>query len=124
MWKCAKSTTQLNQVKVRGRLKKDILTVKKTRKIGTGNRRRIKNTIKNGLLTSRQNGNNTLNSKQRKQNREQKSLSVKLMSLQLKLSAKHSSKVNMEVVNLMLQVLMLSFSISLLRKAKGQIKRD
>ena len=124
MWRCAKNTTQLNQVKVRGRLKKDILTVKKTRKIGTGNRRRNKNTIKNGHLTSRQNGNNTLNSKQRKQNREQKSLSVKLMSLQLKLSAKHNSKVNREVVNLMLQVLMLSFSISLLRKAKGQIKRD
>lgn len=124
MWRCAKNTTQLNQVKVRGRLKKDILTVKKTRKIGTDNRRRIKNMIKNGLLTSRQNGNNTLNNKQKKQNREQKSLSVKLMNLQLKLNAKHSSKVNREVVNLMLQVLMLSFSISLLRKAKGQIKRD
>ena len=124
MWKCAKSTTQLNLMKVRGRLKEDILTVKKTRKIGTDNRRRIKNTIKNGHLINKQNGNNTLSNKQRKQNREQKSLNVKLMNLQLKLNAKHSSKVNREVVNLMLQVLMLSFSISLLRKAKGQIKRD
>ena len=110
--------TQLSKVKIKVKQRRGILIARKMRKIGMDSQARVKSTIKSGPPTSKLNGRNFSNSKPKRQSKEPKKLSGEQMSLQHRLV---KLKTN---ISLTLPASMPNSSTSLLRKERGQIKKD
>ena len=114
--------TQLSKVKIKVKQRRGILIARKMRRIGMDSQARVKSTIKNGPPTSKLNGRNFSNSKPKRQSKEPKKLSGEQMSLQHRLV---KLKTNIRRgASLTLPALMPNSSTSLLRKERGQIKKD